>query len=387
MTAPLQHPTVSPYLKFKINLYKYPIIYVLCFSCLLIMLRIFLCDPKLSYDEAEQINLAQSILPGYPAQPPLYTWLQWCTFKICGVNLLSLSLVKFLLICGNISAYHFLCRYYCQNDDLLAWAATLSWALIPNIGYDFLPHRSHVILALLTSILTWQWFINLQKNPVRIYSYLHLGVLIGLGLLTKFNYLLFLSITLLSAVSIKEYRDKLLTRYIIISFALAFLLASPYLIWLIYNTKLGLAAYYKLRLGKSYLHGIFDLFSTMLSFCIPLILIYCFFFLTKAPIYKATANIAYKLLWRYHLFLVPVILFFMLVTGTNHIQRHWLVPLLFLLPLSLFSIIKHKNYIKRNARYYILLCLTVQIILLIIWVFHTQINKWLLFNSYCTFCY
>ncbi|WP_019217369.1 hypothetical protein [Legionella tunisiensis] len=37
----------------------------------------FLRGNLLELDEAEQVIVAQQLLPGYPDQPPLYSWLQY----------------------------------------------------------------------------------------------------------------------------------------------------------------------------------------------------------------------------------------------------------------------------------------------------------------------
>lgn len=54
------------------------------FLIFLIVARVILCDPSLSYDEAEQLVFAQNFSFGYPSQPPLYTWIQWFIFKVGG---------------------------------------------------------------------------------------------------------------------------------------------------------------------------------------------------------------------------------------------------------------------------------------------------------------
>lgn len=333
------------------------------FSCLLLGVRIFLCDVTLSYDEAEQVILAQQLSPGYPAQPPLYTWLQWGVFKLLGNHLFSLALLKYLLIGAAFYSYYLNARSACL-DPILTWCATFSWALIPNISYDFLPHRTHVVLALLLSSLTWYWFVSVAHRP-KLKYYVILGVLLGLGLLSKFNYLLFLILLCISALTLKDYRALLLTPKILISLCIGVGLASPYGIWLYSHKPLAFHAAYKLTtVGQGSLYGIARLMEALLFFILPLFLVRLFFPFQRKP----EENRVNQLLWRYHLILLPVLIILIVSTGISNVRTHWLVPLLFLLPIALFSLVDKATYSVREAKCYLGLCVLIQIILVGVWI-------------------
>ncbi|KTD20546.1 glycosyl transferase [Legionella lansingensis] len=351
---------------FHLNANQQALFYFLLYVCFLIVARVFLCYPILSYDEAEQVFFAQKLSAGYPAQPPFYTWLQWLAFKGMGLNLFSLALVKYTLIGACFYIYHLICRYYCHNS-LLAWCATLSWAFIPNISYDFLPHKTHVITALLVSCLTWYWFIKPQRAPKFVW-YAGLGLLIGIGILSKFNYLIFLAVLLISALTIQEYRVKVIAPGILISFAIAVFISSPYWVWLIHNASVGLSASYKLVLPeKNQWHGVIRLFAAFLCFIGPLVLIKIFFPLSRVAIVHTPQN---QLLWRYHLVVFPFLVLFVIASGMNNVRTHWVLPILFLTPVWFFHIVDIKKYSLRRARYYLGLCLLVQLGLVSAWIIH-----------------
>lgn len=352
---------------FNFNSHQLPFIFFLLFAGFLLFARLFLCNGALGYDEAEQLIYAQHFSAGYPSQPPLYTWLQYITLKCFGVNLFSAALLKYSLLFAAIYVYYLICRLHCKNS-LLVWCATLSWALIPPISYDFLPHKTHVILALLAACLTWYWLIKPSQLPKFIW-YAVLGVIFGVGLLSKFNYVLFLAVLIITALSIKKYRDKIFNPLIILTVVIALLLSGAYFLWLINHPKVGLYTSYKLSMpGKGQWDGIVHLIEATLYFALPLILIKFFFPLSRA---NATLSQPNQLLWRYHLIVLPFLLIFIVSAGIHDVKAHWVLPLLFLSPLWLISMVNSKTYSISYAKRYIGLCLTVQAGLLCIWIGRT----------------
>jgi 4-amino-4-deoxy-L-arabinose transferase-like glycosyltransferase len=339
-------------------------VYFSIYACVLLLFRSFICNATLSYDEAEQIVFAQTFAAGYPAQPPLYDWMQWLIFQGLGVNLFSLSVLKFTLVAACFYVYYLICSQYCAKNETLIWCATLSWALIPNISYDFLPHRTHVILALLASALTWYWFIKPCSSKLG--WYLGLGIIIGIGLLSKFNYLLFLAVLFTAALTVKPYRLKMLTPQFLVSIALAVLISSPYCLWLLHHQQLGFHASYKLNSpGDSHWYGWLRLVKASLCFILPFMMITLFFPLSTSNNSRTPET---QLLWRYHLLLFPLLFFLVEVTGMNTVRTHWLVPILFLYPVCLFCLVKEKSYSARKTTYYLILCLAVQFLIVCSWV-------------------
>ncbi len=327
-------------------------------------MRLLVCNQTLGLDEAEQIVFAQQLSAGYPSQPPLYTWLQHFIFQLLGTSLFSIALLKYSLIFLAIYFYHLLCRLYCKSS-LLAWCATLSWALIPSIGYDLLPHRTHVILALLTACLTWYWFIRPSDLPKALW-YAVFGLIIGAGLLSKFNYLIFLAVFLMTTLTVKEYRIRLLQPSLIITLIVALLSSGVYWWWLINNLQVGLYASYKLVLpGKGQWSGIIHLLEAIFSFVIPLIIIKLFFPLSHR---KGFADAKHQLLLRYHLLVLPLIVVGMVGGGVHNFKSHWILPLLFLSPLWLFSFANERTFSVQKAKSYASICLIVQAVLICLWV-------------------
>ncbi|ASQ46810.1 glycosyltransferase family 39 protein [Legionella clemsonensis] len=343
---------------------------MVCFALLtafFILARLFLCNATLGLDEAEQIVFAQKLSAGYPSQPPLYTWLQYMLFQGLGVSLLSIALLKYSLLFLSVYIYHQICHLYIK-DSLLTWCATLSWTLIPNISYDLLPHRTHAILALLAACLTWYWLIKPSQASKWHWS-LIFGFIVSIGLLSKFNYLLFLAGLILTALSVKEYRHKLLDWPILITIVAALLLTSPYWFWLVNNLKTGLYSSYKLAIpGKSQWHGIVRLFEVSACFAIPLIVIRLFFPVAYQRRKVTSQN---QLLWRYHLIVLPFLLVVVISAGIHNVKTHWVLPLFFLTPLWLFTLVDQYNYSSLYAKRFLGLCVVVQLAFISLWILRT----------------
>jgi hypothetical protein len=348
----------------RLQIAKLVLGYIL-FVGVLCTLRLFFCNQTLGWDEAEQIVFAQQFTAGYPAQPPLYSWLQYFVFQWLGTNMLSLSVLKFSLLFACLYYYHQICRLYCK-DRLLSYCATFSWALIPTISVDLLPHRTHSILALLAACLTWYWLVR-PSQLAKIQWYLVLGVIVGVGFLSKFNYFLFLTFLLISLSSIKEYRRNFLPAYSLFTLVVALVITTPYWLWLINNTTAGFSATSKLfpsNLNRWY--GLVHLLEALFFFTIPFAIIILFFpFKRQSFVDKKTS-----LLLGYHFVALPLLFVIAMLGGANDVKPHWVLILFFLSPLAFFSFIDQANYSTSKAKQYIKLCCCVEVLILGIWIIH-----------------
>ncbi|KTD24786.1 Uncharacterised protein [Legionella lansingensis] len=341
----------------------HPAIILFLFSLTILLIRIFFRGQILLLDESEQVMLAQELLPGYPGQPPLYTWLQYLFFKALGVNLFSLTLLKCSLFFFCLYFFHLICKIHCETL-LLAWCATLSWTLIPAIGLDLIKDNTHSILALLTACLTWYWMIIPERFSKYIW-YTLFGCILAAGLLAKFNYLLFLVVLLTSALSLKEFRKKFIHPYMIYSLLLALLLTCPYLWWLWKEPHIALSSIYKLHPNATSLRqGMGELTIVVLIFSLPAFVTLCFFF-PKRQI-NLSEKIANRLLHRYHIILLPVLFLTVIIGDMHAFKTRWLIPLLFLFPVFYLSQVKYCPDLKTRILKFVSLSLLIEVIFLMI---------------------
>ncbi|CDZ78638.1 hypothetical protein BN59_02950 [Legionella massiliensis] len=341
---------------------EHPGIILFLFAFLILLFRIFLRGQMLELDEAEQVVMAQQLLPGYPDQPPLYTWLQYTFFHIFGCSLLSLALLKSILLFGCLYTFHQISRLHCKTLSL-AWCATLAWALIPAISLDLIKDNTHSVLALFTACLSWYWFIA-PSRLTKLSWYLILGCIIGIGFLSKFNYLLFFAILFISAVSIAEFRAKLLSPYLLLTLFVSLLIASPYIFWLEHHFGLGFRSVYKLTPeDKQPWYGFAELIMAIIFFIVPNFLVARIFFPFKFRLgQQFSAN---TLLYRYHLISIPFLIVVLLFAAIKNFETRWLIPILFLSPLLFFGQVKEEEALAKRVKSFLRVCILVQCCLFI----------------------
>ena len=300
-------------------------------------------DGGLELDEAEQLILGQRLQAGYNAQPPLYTWLQIGVFQLFGHNLYALSLLKNLLLFGTYVAVYFAARLVCP-DVRSAALATLSLLLIPEIGWESQRDLTHSVLATALAAVTLWLVLELLAGRTGWRRYLLLGLLLGLGALSKPNYLLFVVALLLALGSVN--RGLLVRPALLLTLGVAVLIAGPYLFWLRDSIPAATASAHKLRsAGAGDLvtttKGVLSLARAILAFGGPLLLVY-FVIFRRLPQWHVTEaqseqRSPHQLLTRTLWIGLAILLLFLLLIGGGQFKDRWLLPLLFFLPMVLFA--------------------------------------------------
>ncbi|WP_162263111.1 ArnT family glycosyltransferase [Legionella birminghamensis] len=327
------------------------------FCLLIIFVRLFLRGSLLEIDEAEQIVLAQHFSWGYLNQPPLYNWLQCAVFCLLGANVSSLIALKACLLFACLFYYYQICKIHC-HDSLIASCAMLSWAFIPAIGLDLLKDNTHSVLALLMACITW-YFIFKPRSLFSFRDYCVLGLIIGCGLLSKYNYLLFLFPLCLTLFSFQETRYRIKPFYLLLSFTIGLIIASPYLLWLKHYAAIGLHASYKLvPQHKSITQGLLQLIKGILLFILPVTLLSQIFFPNHFS-FKPKRLIS-RILNVYLVYAVSSLIILVLVCGIKDFETRWLIPILFIIPLVFLSQVKEINFNPRRFYVYIGCCLFLQ---------------------------
>ncbi|MFS4467641.1 glycosyltransferase family 39 protein [Maribacter sp. 2210JD10-5] len=182
-------------------------------------------------EDAEQAYYSQWLRWGYDDQPPLYTWLQFGVNRIFGVSKFSFSLLRGLIFSSILIALHRLAKHTLSNSAK-AELSVLCFALVP-VFMDFtfrrLSHTSLLCLLIVSS------FLIIQRLTVKksILNYSVLGLLIGLGMLSKYNYVLFLGALMLSVLFDRNLRQLIVHRYFVVTMLLAALLVAPHFYWLL----------------------------------------------------------------------------------------------------------------------------------------------------------
>jgi 4-amino-4-deoxy-L-arabinose transferase-like glycosyltransferase len=200
----------------------------------------------LGLDESQMILWGRHLAWGYGPQPPLYSWLQWGVFRLVGDPLLALSLVKNALLCGTFLALYTLLRT--AHPPRHAGLATAGLLLVPQIAWESQRALTHSVLATTLAALTylafWQLVLRERKG-----GHLALGVLIGLGLISKANYVVAPMALGLAALSLPELRCKLDPARLALSAGIALVVSIVPYLWIFRHQERALASAYKLDMA------------------------------------------------------------------------------------------------------------------------------------------
>ncbi len=291
-------------------------------------------------DESEQIMLSQYFSLGYNEQPPLYTWLQMVVFKLTGVSVFGLSLLKNTLLC---LTYVFIYQLgmLLMEDKLKASLSAVSLFLLPQMVWDAQVDQTHtVFLTTATAITVYLFFYIVKKEASWLY-FLFFGISSGIGLLAKYNFVLVLIALGGVALYIPAYRKAFYKKALLLSIFVSFCMVLPHFLWFISHLDVATNRTVE-RMNSGHTTNVFvnfakgsgDLIFSIIAFLSPFWLFFILFFrkeFTWRLSTQARALIAYGVIIFTLLFVLVAL------SGTTHIKERWLQPYLVIVPLFLFS--------------------------------------------------
>ena len=341
-----------------IRLDRSAIISIIVLYCVVHWAIRVLVAPVYTVEEAGQLLLSQSFQFGYEArQPPLLTWLYWAATRAGGLSPPVIFAVKYVLLLVGLVFYYLSARNILVRPGVSA-AALAAWALTFQIGWsaheDLLGGVALMaVLSLsfhaITRILTWRawsdWF--------------YLGVAMGVGLLTHHLFIVFPIAILLGIMFSPFFRDTLSFGRLFLAFLVAALLYAPYVIWVgtnidsvsdaarEYVTSWEIDGAWIERVGNAAA----QLGRALVEFALPLLLFWMMLFWTLwlpilYPVFprRSTDEEPHELAWR-KLFVQAAIMgvgvyMVSVLLGVQAYKPHWMMPVLFALPIWLFAHVK-----------------------------------------------
>lgn len=317
-------------------------IFILCvcgYFLLNLMIRLQVTS-TVDFDHAEQFYFSQVLDLGYNGQPPLYTYISKLLFSIFGVNFWVLLAFKSCIFLCMILVMMKIAQTL-KLSYLQKLVAVFGLALIPHLIFHSQRMLTHTVLVTLWSlVLLWQVFQLIYKHQQQqstIRPYIAIGVICALGLLTKYNFLLFIVAILVALLIDKEHRKLVLTPKIIVAISITTLLFLPHFLWAIDNFTVATEGLNKLEakngsvfLGIGLLAQKLLGFSALLLVCaIPILrrryqLAKCASFKVH-PIESLLVNITLMVLLE--------LLLLVILTDAQEIKERWLMPLLIQLPI------------------------------------------------------
>ena len=187
----------------------------------------------LRIDEAQQVLLSQWFAAGYDAQPPLYNWLQQAVFAVTGDYLVGLAALKSAMLLAVVSSYYALARLLVRQPAL-ATMATLGFVFIPQMFWQAQRDLTHTTATMLmVNLIMIAAVLTLRSPTMR--NYILLGGAAGLGMLTKYNFVLVLPSLLLACILQPGGVKRVLDPKIVIAMAVAGLIVLPHALWFLDN--------------------------------------------------------------------------------------------------------------------------------------------------------
>lgn len=332
---------------------------LLLFFLVQMLLRL-LASPSLHMDDADLVLFDQTLAWGYSEQPPLYSWLVRLCSCTLGLNLFSLTLLRSLLLIGLLCLMDLVLRCMLA-ERRLARLGAFSVVLLPLFTWHALTYLTHSLVLAVCCVATVHSLLLLSRRD-RSRDYLYLGVVLGLGLLSKYNYIFFAAALLTAGLGAAPLRRRLLDRRVLLSLLIAGLLFLPHALWICAHRQ-QILSIYQLKTGLNapcYLLGCVpwaavELLVNMFLLAAPLLASFALIFpqtLKPAPAAHPAAALLQQWLGRYFLLLGGWHLLYILCTGMSRLHERWLEPFFLLLPMYLFCRLLRSPPTEQQLRRY-----------------------------------
>lgn len=196
------------------------------------------------YDEAEMFVLAQEYHLGYGPQTPLYNWIQAFTFDVFGPTTFAIALPKNILLFATYTLTFDGFRRLLPVRTAIA--VTLALLLLPNVSWEGQRAGSHSIamLALIGATLNIlaRRIAAARRGDHFLSHAILLGVALGLGGITKYNYWLFPLPLLLTAGLFPDIRQALWRKDLWLTVLVAASLLALPMLWAVTHLEMTVSS-------------------------------------------------------------------------------------------------------------------------------------------------
>lgn len=333
-------------------------LFVLGYLLIVFLERAYLF-PATGGDDAEQLLFSQVFAWGYDIRnPPLYTWLVALSQSVMGVTIASVEIVKFVLF-GLTYILMYRCARRVLGPGLLAGLAALSPIGIYYLTWDAVLGYSHSILMMTLCVATFAALLRLDERGDT-GSYVLLGLVTGLGLMSKYGFLFFMLALIAGALTEDGLRKRLRDWRSLLALGLAAAVVLPHAAWAlnwIADNPAGLAERvdekFAVGAGASLLatrvEGLLGFLNAAIGFLLPLILLLGGLFwpgLKPMTMPDAPSARYRRVLSAYLLFLLVVVAIAIIASGITRFRTHYMFVLI-LLPLWYFARVQASWYWHR----------------------------------------
>lgn len=316
-------------------------VYLLLAAYFAINVLLRLAGPaSLELDEGQQLFFAQWLAIGYDSQAPLYNWLQYFVVQLLGDTMLALALLKNLMLFLSYLLFG-LAAQLVIRDRALAVVATLGLITMPQVGYEAQRDLTHTVALLFASCMFFYFFVRALQRPTAL-SYALTGVAVGIGVLSKYNFVLLPVAALLALLPDRDLRSRLLDIRVLLVVAVAAAIVTPHALWFLDHideatgrtvSKLTRDAD-GIRLHQIAM-GILSLVEAVVTIGALTVVVFAVAFgRTFFLAWRAESQWT-RLIARIFLASILLLLLVIVVGGATYVRHRWIIPLFFLLPIYL----------------------------------------------------
>jgi 4-amino-4-deoxy-L-arabinose transferase-like glycosyltransferase len=295
---------------------------------------------SLTLDEAEQSLFSQYWLAGYGPQPPFYNWVQNAFVSVMGISLLALTLPKFAMLLLCYLFFGLAAREIDGRSGFVAMAM-LSLLTLPQVSYMPQQDLTHTVAVLMaTSLFLYGLFRTLARPDWA--GYAVLGLAIGIGTISKYNFVLLPAATVVAVLADREWRARLFDIRILLTAVISLAIIMPHALWLLGNLELATKGTISKMVEANAPHGIARIARALGSLVLACLAFGALTAVIFAVAFKGQVKQALKMSTRWTrllgiMMLVSLagVVLVILFAGTTKITERWLDPYLLVLPLYL----------------------------------------------------
>lgn len=308
----------------------------------------------LRVDEAQQVLFAQWLALGYDAQPPLYNWYQQGIFALFGMSMWTIAFAKNLILFLTFAVYIKTAELVLENKRFVVVSA-LALFIIPQVFWQAQRDLTHTAMLMLTFVSLIYCSIRLIKRPT-VAGYVLVGLIAGLGMLSKYNFALALPALLAAVWFHPQGRERLLDKRFALTVLASTLVSLPHLFWLMDNLVFASEVTLK-RMAEDapesrflqIARGLARFISgSLVIIAIPALLLWLGMRAEK-KIPKQTQSVWFRFFLHYFIAIAALMTIVILMTTMTELRDRWLLPLL--IPAPILAALYLERYLADPQRF------------------------------------
>lgn len=190
---------------------------------------LFFADGDLGPDEAQYWTWAKDPAFGYFSKPPMIAWVIAATTGLFGDGEWAVRIAAPLLHTG-AAAFMYLTADQLFNRRTALFAG-LGWLTLPGVSISSFLMTTDAPLLLFWAGALWMMFRILKRADASPADFAWLGVLIGLGLLSKYAMVYFIAAAAIAALLSASFRAALVRRELALTAIIAAAIFAPNIAW------------------------------------------------------------------------------------------------------------------------------------------------------------